>query len=123
MPGGEIFVKEAGIYVGAFLNAEKNCSKSFNICTKAFDYDKIKDNLKIRSRKSGDRICLKGLNGSKSLKDFFIDEKIPREKRNVYPLVASGQNIVWIIGRRVSEEYIASKGTENILYIYFREDI
>ncbi|MEA4816065.1 MAG: tRNA lysidine(34) synthetase TilS [Lachnospiraceae bacterium] len=120
---GEIFIKEAGIYVGSYLNCKKNGIKSFNICTKAFDYDKIKNGLKVRSRISGDKIVLKGLNGAKSVKDFFIDEKIPRDKRNLIPLVAFGQNVIWIINRRVSQYYLASKDSKNILYVYFREDI
>lgn len=53
--------------------------------------------LYIRNRKNGDKISLFGTNGTKKIKDIFIEEKIPLEKRNNYPLVVdSNDNILWI---------------------------
>ncbi|WP_085993725.1 tRNA lysidine(34) synthetase TilS [Oceanobacillus senegalensis] len=55
--------------------------------------------LHIRTRKSGDRMSWYGLNGSKKLKDIFIDEKIPLDKRNSWPiLVDNNGEIIWLIG-------------------------
>ena len=47
----------------------------------------IKLPLHIRSRKNGDKIEIKGLKGSKKIKDIFIDEKLPKDQRDIYPLV------------------------------------
>src|SRR5699024_5999336 len=43
--------------------------------------------LHIRTRQAGDRMTWKGLNGSKKIKDIFIDAKIPSHKRYSWPIV------------------------------------
>ncbi len=73
--------------------------------TKLIDYDKIKNGLCIRTRRQGDRIAVgPGLCGQ-SLKKFFINEKIPLNERDRVLLVADGSDIVWVIGKRLSERY------------------
>ena len=58
---------------------------------------KIKLPLYLRNKKDGDTIEVKGLNGTKKIKDIFINSKIPKDKRNNYPLlVDSNDNILWI---------------------------
>ncbi|WP_017187035.1 tRNA lysidine(34) synthetase TilS, partial [Alkalibacillus haloalkaliphilus] len=53
--------------------------------------------LTIRSRMPGDRVKPLGLKGSKKVKDIFIDEKIPKMKRDSWPIVESKQGeIIWI---------------------------
>jgi len=54
-------------------------------------------NMKIRTKQEGDRIDLAGV-GNKKLQDFFVDAKIPREKRGSVPLVVKGNEIIAIIG-------------------------
>jgi len=55
--------------------------------------------LWIRNRKNGDKVSVKGLNGTKKLKDIFIDEKISKEKRETWPiLVDNNDEILWIPG-------------------------
>src|SRR5699024_4276583 len=38
--------------------------------------------LKVRTKKDGDRMMVKNLNGTKKVKNIFIDEKIPKAKRD-----------------------------------------
>ncbi len=57
----------------------------------------IKGNLVIRNRKNGDRIKPLGLDGTKKLKDIFIDNKIDRELRDQYLIISDLNNIYWII--------------------------
>ncbi|KHD85035.1 tRNA lysidine(34) synthetase TilS [Bacillus ginsengihumi] len=53
--------------------------------------------LIIRNRKPGDRMKVKGLNGSKKVKDIFIDEKIPKHERDTWPIVVDQTgNILWL---------------------------
>ena len=57
----------------------------------------IKLPLYLRNKKNGDCIEVKGLNGKKKIKDIFIDSKLPKDKRDNYPLlVDSNDNILWI---------------------------
>lgn len=61
----------------------------------------VKFPLQIRSRKPGDRMRYKGLNGSKKIKDIFIDEKVPRAKRDKAIMVTDNTDeVFWLIGLR-----------------------
>ncbi len=64
----------------------------------------LKFPLYIRTRLDGDKIEIKGLDGHKKVKDIFIDEKIPKEERDLWPiLVDSNENIIWIPGLKKSK--------------------
>lgn len=57
--------------------------------------------LAVRTRRPGDRIRYRGLNGSKKLKDLLIDEKIPRQKREEMIVISDfNGEILWVIGLR-----------------------
>lgn len=53
-------------------------------------------NLILRTRQNGDRVYPLGMNGSKKLKDFFIDEKIPRHERNKSLILTCDGEIVMV---------------------------
>lgn len=88
--------------------------------TKWFDYDKIKDSLVLRYRRSGDRISVHPSGGSKKLKDYMIDNKIPRADRDHIPLLADGNHILWVIGHRISESYKVKNETKRIIQIQIK---
>lgn len=88
--------------------------------TKWLDYDKIKNNVEIRHRRPGDRICVHVSGGSKKLKDFLIDRKIPQKTRDGLWLLAEDQEILWVIGDRISQKYKVTETTKNILYVEIR---
>lgn len=100
---------------------EKNRNFPKNAYTKWFDYDKITESAVLRTRQSGDRFSPLP-HGSKKLKDYMIDGKIPRELRDRIPLVADGAQILWIVGCRMSEAYKVTEETKRILQITIRED-
>lgn len=89
--------------------------------TKWLDYDKIKDNLFVRNRKSGDYFFLEEQGHVKKLKQYFVDEKIPREQRGQILLVADGDHIVWVVGYRISAYYKITEHTRRILEIQYDE--
>ncbi|MCI9617559.1 MAG: tRNA lysidine(34) synthetase TilS [Eubacterium sp.] len=89
--------------------------------TKWFDYDKI-NKLLLRSRQPGDYIIIDKKGGKKKLKDYFIDEKVPREKRDEILLLADGSHIVWIVGYRISEYFKVSDETKNIIKIAYDKE-
>lgn len=60
--------------------------------------------LHVRTRNNGDKIYLKGMIGSKKVKDIFIDSKIPVSLRDSWPIVIDSNNvIVWIPGLKKSK--------------------
>ena len=91
---------EINNYKFIFVNEEE--SDSNYVCR--LNTKDIKLPLYVRNRKNGDKIEVKNLNGSKKIKDIFIDEKISLEKRKTYPIVVdSNENIVWIPGIKKSK--------------------
>lgn len=118
-PGKKYFIKETESYVLLSLNEEKNIKNAVNICTKKIDYDKIKDKIQLRTRQTGDFISIK--NGRKKIKDIFIDDKIPSDKRDSYPMLVCGKSVI-IVGDRLGTDYYVGQDTKNILYIYIWEE-
>lgn len=90
--------------------------------TKWIDYDKIKDNVVVRTRKSGDYLTVNAKNQRKSLKTYFIDNKIPQTERSHIWLVTDGSHVIWIVGERISSYYKVSERTERVLKIAFIDD-
>jgi len=90
--------------------------------TAYFDCDKIKFPLTIRYRQNGDKFKPYGMNNNKKLKDFFIDEKVDRNLRDKIPLIISNDEIIWIVGHRVSNDFKVDKTTSNILKIEVKND-
>ncbi|MFA9464477.1 MAG: tRNA lysidine(34) synthetase TilS [Velocimicrobium sp.] len=86
-----------------------------NDYTKWFDYDKICQAISLRNRRNGDYFQVNQEGGTKKVKDYFIDKKLPRDKRSSIPLLADGGHIIWIIGDRISERYKITNKTKNIL--------
>jgi len=120
IPNKEIYIKETKIYIHSQIILIQNFKQNKNnLYTKAFDYDKIGNDIKIRTRLAGDRIYLKSV-GNKKLKDLFIDMKIPQNLRKTLPLLATDNNIIWILGYRVSGAYSIDKDTKKIIYIEYK---
>ncbi len=88
------------------------------VYTKWFDYDKIHE-LTLRNRQEGDYIVIDDLGRRKKLKDYFINEKVPRDQRDNILLLADGSHIVWIIGYRISSYYKVTESTSNIIKVTF----
>lgn len=99
------------------IDHKKNAIIPKNAYTKWFDYDKIKNTIFIRTRQTGDYLQVREDGGSKKLKDYFIDRKIPREERDSYLLLADGNHIMWVLEDRISEAYKVDAKTKKILVI------
>jgi len=65
-----------------------------------FDGDLLPAELTVRPRRPGDRFRPFGAPGSKPLKEFLIDAKVPRWERGRTPLVVAGDEILWVVGIR-----------------------
>ena len=91
-----------------------------NEYTKWFDYDKIKGCLALRNREIGDYLTIAGDAGGihrKSVKDYMITAKIPRDRRDKLFLLAEGNHVLWLVGYRISEYYKISENTKRILQV------
>ncbi len=108
------------------LKTEIISEKSFNFSERRdeayLDYDKLKTPLILRKRLKGDRFCPLGMGGSKKVKDFFIDLKVPRRERDKIPLLTSKERIVWVVGYRLDNYFKITENTRRILKIKVFKD-
>ena len=91
-----------------------------NEYTKWFDCDRILESPVFRFRQVGDYFSLADGRGGtvhKSLKDYMINEKIPREDRDRMLLLAEGNHVLWLAGYRISEYYKVTENTKRILQV------
>ena len=89
------------------------------IYTKWFDYEIIKNTVKIRHRIAGDSIVINRYGGRKKLKQYFTDQKIPQEDRDKIWIAADGDEVLWIVGYRQSQKYQITEKTTKILEIQY----
>lgn len=80
-----------------------------------FDADKLPPDCVVRSREEGDFFEKFG-GGTKTLKRYLIDKKIPKEMRDL-PLIAMGKEIYAIFGVEISEKIKIDAETKNPLYL------
>ena len=68
------------------------------------DTSNLKLPLYVRNRKKGDYIEILNLDGKMKIKDLFINEKVPKNMRDKYPIVVDSlDNIVWVPGLKKSK--------------------
>lgn len=107
-------------YINLEVIEKKNSVEfSNNDLIKFFDYDKIEERIIIRNRRDGDKIIPLGMNGSKKIKDIFINLKVPREVRDSIPILWFDEKAAWIVGYKVSQEFRITNETKKILKISF----
>ena len=92
---------------------------SKKIYTKMADYGKIKDGLCIRTPADGDYIVIDAKGSTKKLSRVFIDNKIDREKRSNWPILANGNEVLWVIGLRYSESCKIQENTSKIIRLNY----
>ena len=112
---GETEIRDLGLVIKTILNKSDNLSYSKDKYQKTFDYDKINGDLHLRSRWQGDRFQPLGVSGTKKLKDFFIDKKVPRSQRENIPILTDGNNILWIIGYQIDGRFKVTTQTRTQL--------
>ncbi len=78
------------------------------------DGDTLTLPLYLRPMRDADRFRPLHLAGSKSLSDFFIDEKIPRHLRRRIPILWSGDRVVWVCGERLDDRFKVTAETTRV---------
>ena len=123
---GEVSVPGVGVFEFKYIEENDFFYKKGQIIpektyTKWFDYDKITTVLLLRTRKTGDYLTINHALQKKSLKEYMINEKIPKKKRESIYLLADGSHILWIPGYRISQFYKVNENTKRILQVQLRE--
>ena len=81
------------------------------------DADKLTYPLTLRRWMEGDSFTPFGMTGSKKVSDFLIDAKVSMaEKGRQFVLLSEGK-IVWLVGRRIGDEFRITDKTERVIRI------
>ncbi len=117
-PNREIFLKESSMILEIReipIDKVNDYGNGKNLTY--MDAEKVKFPLIIRSRKEGDYFYPLGFGKRKKLQDFFVDEKVPREERDLVPVIESEGKIVWIVGYRLDDRFKIDHNTKKCLQI------
>lgn len=101
--GKKTYIPELGKCFLAEASDERNGDGEY-FSVPDFDKNGILD-VEIRSRRAGDVFIPSGMSGRKKLKDYMIDAKIPRFKRDRIGILTFNGKIAWIIGHRRAEGF------------------
>ncbi|HIJ60761.1 MAG TPA: tRNA lysidine(34) synthetase TilS [Nitrospirae bacterium] len=118
---GQFAIREASLVMDISLCSKDDCNfieEPRQVVL--IDADKAKFPLVIRARKAGDYFYPLGFGKRKKIQDFFVDEKIPRDERDVVPLLANEKDIIWIAGYRLDDRYKVDKDTKRVLKCLIR---
>lgn len=112
-------VKDCGGLSFELKNYENTFSIPKNDYAKVFDYGKIDGNIILRTRRPGDYLNIRsardGMLHRKSLKSWFIDNKIPEPDRAAVPLLCVDDHVLWVIGYRADDAYPVTDTTTVVL--------
>lgn len=122
IPNFYIEIPDIGLYELAGMKIEltlvEKISKVKDIFTSFFDYDKIEFPIKFRKPKFGEKFKPLGLKNEKKIQDFFVDNGIPKSVRwNLPILLDKKDDILWIVGVRISDDYKVTNLTKRVICI------
>ena len=119
---GETVIKELQGFFESELESfdwDRHMTTSGKSLEQFFDYEKLKLGINIRNRRTGDSFKPLNSNGTKKLKEYLIDQKIPRENRDRIPLIAKDNEIVWIVGNKISDKFKVTENTKSVLKLKY----
>jgi len=122
VPGTATF-EDAGLSVTAEVlpRAELGfCPTEANEDIALFDWDELSPPLKIRSKREGDRFQPFGMDGTQSLKDFFVNSKIAFSFRPSVPILCDDRGILWVVGVRRAARAPVTDNTKMVLALRAR---
>jgi tRNA(Ile)-lysidine synthase len=81
------------------------------------DAERVSFPLLVRNWKKGDTFRPLGMKGHKKLSDLLIDRKVPQAERKRIPLVFKEEELVWVAGHQISDDFRVTDATRKVLRI------
>jgi tRNA(Ile)-lysidine synthase len=111
--------EDAGKFIFSIEDWNNNKKITNEVYTKQLDYDKIKFGLQLRGWQQGDVIAIDDKGHHKKLKQYFVDERMSRVEKEEALLLADGNNIVWVVGKRIGADYKITENTKRVLEVRY----
>lgn len=114
-PGTSVHIPELGLVIRCEFtkNFAKNLPGTFTFACRCDMIEPTKG-LLVRPRRTGDTIRLPG--GTKTLKKWFIDWKIPAARRGLVPVLADEAGVLAVYGLGQNLDRAAAEGEPAILF-------
>lgn len=81
------------------------------------DEDKVKGHLFVRKVEPGDKFRPFGMKGLKLVNDLLTDMKVDVFQKQQQLILCDEQSVVWVVGRRSSEDYRIDSSTRKVLVL------
>ncbi|MBO9131315.1 tRNA lysidine(34) synthetase TilS [Bacillus sp. 165] len=109
--GDQLIVEKSSCFLDSY-----DTTTTFVALTK-----ELKLPLTVRSRKDGDRMTVKGMNGTKKIKAIFIDKKVPKHLRDYWPIVCDNDGvIIWVPLIQKSSLETAERNADSYVLIHYK---
>ena len=77
----------------------------------ALDFDRVHWPLVLRNWRPGDSFRPRGSRRIRKLKRLLLESRVPRGMRGAWPVLTSGEKVIWASGYPVAQEFAADRGT------------
>lgn len=113
---GEVEAVELKSVVRARLVELNGGEQSYNPAA-LLDPTRLRSRLTLRNFRPGDRFHPLRRKAPEKLKRLFLERKIPQEQRRKWPVLLSGEDVVWVRGFAVSEDYAVRPGSTTAVLV------
>src|SRR5262245_18411627 len=115
--GEDLLIHEAGLTIQTQEISPSLVRLPDNFMEAVFDSASLTADLTLRNFRRGDRFQPLGMTGHKKVKELFIEKKVPLAIRATLPLLALGDEVIWIPGYGRSEYGKVTQVTKAILHL------
>jgi len=113
--GSDLRVLQAGLVIQSQWISPRLATCPCDLMEAMFDSAGLPDRLTVRNFRYGDRFQPLGMAGHKKIKELFSERRVPMSVRSTVPLLAMGDEILWIPGYGRSDIGKVRPHTEKIL--------
>jgi len=110
---GRVEIPEVGLWLEATC-AERQRPDESNSWEELVDMDVVGGHFEVRTRLPGDRFVPLGLGKATKLKNFLINQRVPRAARDRLLLVTCPIGIVWAVGLRLDDRAKVTPATRRL---------
>ncbi|MBN2678498.1 MAG: tRNA lysidine(34) synthetase TilS [Anaerolineaceae bacterium] len=80
------------------------------------DVGSMPEKLLVRRAAPGQRFSPLGMSsGSQKLSDFWVNVRLPKKARVSWPVVFSGEKVVWLVGFRLAQDFRLTANSLNVI--------
>ena len=117
--GVDVATIELGDHVMSFeyLDIERITTLNQGADVALLDADRLSYPLHIRVWRDGDSFVPLGMRGHKKVSDYLVDSKVSVVAKRGQRVLLSGNDIAWLVGRRVDNRYAITQNTKRVLRV------